>query len=1177
MHTFTRSSRRWLATLGVLLALSCERPDASHSPPVSPRDVVLEREGALAAATPRWITTTSTPRRIHDHATLLLPSGKVMVLGGYSPSSSGPVATVELYDPFTGTTSSTGSMLAVRGRPSAVVLPSGKVLVAGGYKVTGSTRECLSSAELWDPALGRWSSTGSLSTARTGATVTLLPSGLVLVVGGYDSNFNFLASAELYDPATGQWFPAAALAKGRFLHTATLLPSGKVLVTGGEGAEGYLTTSELYDPATGWSSTAPLSVARQAHSATLLPSGKVLVAGGASAATSAELYDPVTGTWASGGSLVRARTGHTATLLPTGEVFFAGGSGNLADTPRSGELYNPATRTSTLVSQLLAQDLSAHSATLLPSGEVLVITTFGALFSRPAMVTKGSLRQSRGGHTATLLPDGKVLVVGSNSGAGLSTAELYDPATEQWTSAGSVSGDVFGHTATLLLSGKVLIAYPGGAALYDPATGAFTPTGAPLTQRAHATALLLPQGKVLVSGGYSPAGVHASAELYDPALEAWVPAGAMGSAHHEHTLTLLPSGKVLAVGGRAQQSGSATPDCELYDPATNTWSATGSLKNSRTAHRTVLLPTGKVLAFGGQGFDPGSAELYDTATGQWTLTGSLVQGRAYFAAAVLPSGKVLAAGGTTGTTTGPTHEVELFDPRTSTWSTTATLSVGRQNLSATLLTTGDVLLVGGEDSVSPTPVAEVFDERGGATGVAPAVSPLGPLAPGEAFTVTGTGFRGLPSGSHGADNDSPTNYPILQLRLPSSGRRFSLPGTDFSDTAVTSQLPSLPDGQYLLWVSANALTGGRLVAVQGPNTAPSVQPGGATTAEETPVAVSLSGADVDGDSLSYVVVSGPAHGTLSGTAPDLTYTPVTNYHGEDSFTFRASDGSLASQVATVTLTVTAENDAPTTRNGSVTTFVDTPVEFTLNASDVDGDSLTNTILAPPSHGTLVGAGLQVTYTPNAGFMGQDTFLFRAWDGKAFSNVSLVAIDVSEVPNTPPSTPALIRPASGAQLSDGQVVFEWTASTDAEGDAVTYTLRVNQAGNEVLARTVTQTQLTLSSAEALAPGVYTWNVMAIDARGAVGNVSDESTFTVAAPVMDGGTDGGNGGEPDGGNGGGTDGGTGGGTDAGPGGGPEEPNPPGGCGCSSDSSGLSGMAVLMAAMMLGQRARRRRTQP
>jgi len=480
-------------------------------------------------------------------------------------------------------------------------------------------------------------------------------------------------------------------------------------------------------------------------------------------------------------------------------------------------------------------------------------------------------------------------------------------------------------------------------------------------------------------------------------------------------------------------------------------------------------------------------------------------------------------------------------------------------------------------------VTEVFDERGGATGVAPAVAPLGPLAPGAAFTVTGTGFRGLPSGSHGADNDSPTNYPVLQLRLPSSGRRFSLPGTDFSDTAVTSQLPSLPDGQYLLWVSANALTGGRLVAVQGPNTAPSVQPGSATTAEDTPVAVSLSGADADGDSLSYVVVSGPAHGTLSGTAPDLTYTPATNYHGEDSFTFQASDGSLASQVARVTVTVTPRNDAPVTQAVSASTLEGTPVQVTLRGSDVDGDSLTYTVLVPPSSGTLLGTGELVTYTPNAGFTGEDFFLFRASDGTAFSNTSRVTITVSEAPNTAPGMPSLIRPASGTQLSDGQVAFEWTPSTDAEGDAVTYTLEVRQGTSEVLTRTVEQTQLTLSSAEALAPGTYSWRVQAVDARGLRSGFSPEATFTVAAPVPDAGTDGGMGGGTDGGNGGGTDGGTGGGTDGGTGGGmdagtggePEEPDAPGGCGCSSDSSGLSGMAVLAAAMMLGQRARRRRT--
>ena len=108
------------------------------------------------------------------------------------------------------------------------MLPNGKVLVAGGYDGSGS----LASAELYDPASGTWTATGSLATARYAHTATLLPNGKVLVAGGYDGS-GILASAELYDPASGTWTATGSLATARDDHTATLLPNGKVLVAGG--------------------------------------------------------------------------------------------------------------------------------------------------------------------------------------------------------------------------------------------------------------------------------------------------------------------------------------------------------------------------------------------------------------------------------------------------------------------------------------------------------------------------------------------------------------------------------------------------------------------------------------------------------------------------------------------------------------------------------------------------------------------------------------------------------------------------------------------------------------------------------------------------------------------------------------------------------------------------------
>jgi VCBS repeat-containing protein len=121
----------------------------------------------------------------------------------------------------------------------------------------------------------------------------------------------------------------------------------------------------------------------------------------------------------------------------------------------------------------------------------------------------------------------------------------------------------------------------------------------------------------------------------------------------------------------------------------------------------------------------------------------------------------------------------------------------------------------------------------------------------------------------------------------------------------------------------------------------------ATTAEDTPVPITLTASDVDGDALTYSTVAVPANGSLSGSAPNMTYTPNNNFNGTDSFTFKANDGTVDSNEATVSITIDAVNDTPVADAQSVTTDENTPVAITLTASDVDGDSLTYSVVTTP--------------------------------------------------------------------------------------------------------------------------------------------------------------------------------------------------------------------------------------
>jgi N-acetylneuraminic acid mutarotase len=187
-----------------------------------------------------------------NHTATLLADGRVLVAGGLSgPKVS--VASAEVYDPANGSWTATGSLATGRYWHTATLLPDGKVLIAGGAAQTGGGGEpTLASAELFDPVTGTWSVTGTMADARFAHTATPLGDGRVLVVGGTGLTSAALASAELYDPALGLWAPTASMSSERVSHFAMLLPGGQILVGGGGDVDSVpLPTAELYDPGSG--------------------------------------------------------------------------------------------------------------------------------------------------------------------------------------------------------------------------------------------------------------------------------------------------------------------------------------------------------------------------------------------------------------------------------------------------------------------------------------------------------------------------------------------------------------------------------------------------------------------------------------------------------------------------------------------------------------------------------------------------------------------------------------------------------------------------------------------------------------------------------------------------------------------------------------------------------------
>jgi len=340
-------------------------------------------------------------------------------------------------------------------------------------------------------AVGVWTLTASMNTARASHTATLLPNGKVLVAGGAPAYAGgAIASAEIYDPATNVWTFTGSLATSRLYHTATLLVNGKVLVASGDDTNGNrLASAELYDPATGtWSPAASLAVPHGNHTATLLQDGTVLVAGGFGHTTRriVERFDPAANTWTTMANLNDGRAMHTGTLLADGRVLVAGGWPNASGVLSSVEIYDPAANTWT---------------------------------------PRANLTSNRVHHQAALLTNGKVLVAGGNDGglfADLATAELYDPVANTWAATAPMASTRLIPTATVLQDGRVLIT--GGSAegassadLFDQVTGVWSNTPELNSGRRMHTATLLQNGKVLVAGGYDANDLAgATAELYDP-------------------------------------------------------------------------------------------------------------------------------------------------------------------------------------------------------------------------------------------------------------------------------------------------------------------------------------------------------------------------------------------------------------------------------------------------------------------------------------------------------------------------------------------------------------------------------------------------------------------------------------------------------------------------------------
>jgi hypothetical protein len=322
------------------------------------------------------------------HLAFLLTDGRVLVVGGLNAARESSLTT-EIYDPASGRWSVSGSVKIPRNFSAGVVLADGRVFVVGGAQ-SGKPKQNTRIAEIYDPATGLWMKGGKMKRSRYNPTATLLSDGRVIVAGGETKSANHQQTYEIFDPATGRFSAPTLMPKAFQFHSATRLDDGRVLFVGSLVRDGTGSEALLYDPASNtWTATGSRE-ARGDHGAAFLAlSGEVLAFSG----TICEIYNPGTGAWLRTGDLPFPRAAFAVAVTGDGLVLRVSGNENPpggTPTPKV-DIFSPATGT---------------------------------------WSDGGTILRSRFGCTATQLLDGTVLVAGgrdSSTNESLSSAEIYTP------------------------------------------------------------------------------------------------------------------------------------------------------------------------------------------------------------------------------------------------------------------------------------------------------------------------------------------------------------------------------------------------------------------------------------------------------------------------------------------------------------------------------------------------------------------------------------------------------------------------------------------------------------------------------------------------------------------------------------------------------------------------------
>jgi hypothetical protein len=650
-----------------------------------------------------------------------------------------------------------------------------------------------------------------------------------------------------------------------------------------------------------------------------------------------------------------------------------------------------------------------------------------------------TLLQARQSHSAWVLPNGLVLISGGNNHPSgdwdiqtsfLSSAELYDPAADTFTTTGSKYNATSGGNSYLLWTGKLLVAGGGTnkAELYTPEMPGTVETWVAAnnmhTARANTNYSYLDDGRVIMIGGLDSSGNPlASAELYDYLDGNFYSTGSMSTPRQHHTATRLYTEKILVTGGRPSATANVLNSAELYDPVSGTFSSTGNMQRYRRLHKAAPLPDGKVLITGGLGGDSNtangylnSAEIYDPATGTFTwtaggITGGLNTARYNHQAILLYTGEVLIVGGV-GPGSVVLNSAELYDPETDTFTAIGDMITARTNLLLTTLPNGKILVSNGSSDTTGTPIqaVEIYDP---ATGNFTSASNALEARYYNRIVRLDNGKTIFVGGQTTANPSSVTNSAELYNHVTGT---FS-----YTDSLITGRrnfaLWNLPDGRILVAGGYNAASAALSSAeLYTPLIADEID----TTITSSPAALTYS------TSANFTFTSTAAGSTFECSLNNASFAACTNPKsytrlkaGNHNFRVRAAAGGFTDptpasfdwKIDTKAPQTTITSSPPKLTNNPIATFSFTSTEAgsTFECS-VDGG---------------VFASCTSPWTPAPLGDGKHAFQVRAIDPAGNTDKSPAKAKPWTVDTTPPNTTITATPANPTTSTTAKFKFKST--------------------------------------------------------------------------------------------------------------------------------------------------------